>query len=175
MTAFATHMMKKQIEGIDGFSTYIGFFPERDIGLVVLNNMNPSSIGSFFYLAVLNHLLSQRLGLNRGVNERIDAAYDQASAKLRETWKRTIPVERAEVIPFLGYYEGGYRLLFDNGTPQIRIGSRVMPLRALRDGSYVTTSGLIPGLTVRLTRGSHGVSRMELEGLETVRRTVGLD
>ena len=161
--------------GIDGFTTYIGFFPERDIGLVVLNNMNPSSIGNFFYLAVLNHLLSQRFGLNHGVNERIEAAYDQAIAKLRETSKRTIPVDRAEVIPFLGYYEGGYRLLFDNGTLQIRIGSRVMPLRALRDGSYVTTSGLIPGLPVRLTRGSDGVSRMELEGLETVRRTVGLD
>ena len=161
--------------GIDGFTTYIGFVPERNIGLVVLNNMNPATIGSFFYLAVLNHLLNQRFGLNQGENERIDAAYDQAIAKLNETWKQTIAANRAAVVPFLGYYEGGYRLLFENGTPEIRIGSRVMPLRALRDGSYVTTSGLLPGLPVHLTRGSDGVSRMELDGLETVRRTVGLD
>ena len=161
--------------GIDGFTTYIGFFPERDIGLVVLNNMNPVTIGSFFYLAVLNHLLNQRFGLNQGEIERIDAAYDQAIAKLSETWKQTIAANRAAVVPFLGYYEGGYRLLFENGTPEIRIGSRVMPLRALRDGSYVTTSGLLPGLPVRLTRGSDGVPRMELDGLETVHRTVGLD
>jgi CubicO group peptidase (beta-lactamase class C family) len=60
--------------GIDGFTTLIGFMPERDIGLVVLNNMNPASIGFFFYQAVLNHLLSQRFGLNQGVNERIEAA-----------------------------------------------------------------------------------------------------
>jgi hypothetical protein len=161
--------------GIDGFTTYIGFLPERDIGLVVLNNMNPDPIGSFFYLAVLNHLLSQRLGLNRGVNDRIDAAYDQASAKLRETWRRTTPVNRAAVAPFLGYSECGYRLLLENGTPQIRTVSRVLPLRALPDGSYVTTSGLLPALPVHLTRGADGVSRMELEGFETVRRTVGFN
>ena len=145
------------------------------VGLVVLNNMNPATVGSFFYLAVLNHLLNQRFGLNQGENERIDAAYDQAIAKLSETWKQTIAANRAAVVPFLGYYEGGYRLLFENGTPEIRVGSRVMPLRALRDGSYVTTSGLLPGLPVHLTRGSDGVSRMELDGLETVHRTVGLD
>jgi CubicO group peptidase (beta-lactamase class C family) len=161
--------------GIDGFATYIGFLPERDLGLVVLNNMNTHPIGTFFYLAVLNHLLSQRFGLNQGVNERIDAAYDQATAKLGETWKQTLPVNRAAVAPYLGYYEGGYRLLLDKGTPQIRIVSRVLPLRALPDGSYVTTSGLLPGLAVHLTRGSDGVSRMELEGLETVSRTVGFD
>jgi CubicO group peptidase (beta-lactamase class C family) len=161
--------------GIDGFTTYIGFLPERDIGLVVLNNMNPTSIGSFFYLAVLNHLLGQRFGLNQGVNERLDGAYDQTIAKLGETWKQTVPVDPAAVTPFLGYYEGGYRLLLDNGTPQIRVGSRIMPLRALRDGSYVATAGLVPGLSVHLTRDSDGVPRLELEGFETVRRTVGLD
>jgi CubicO group peptidase (beta-lactamase class C family) len=159
--------------GIDGFTSFIGFLPERDLGLVVLNNMNPIPLGIFFHLAVLNHLLSQRFGLNQGVNEKIDAAYDQALAKLGKSWKQTIPVNRAAVAPFLGYYEGGYRLLLDNGTPQIRIGSRVLPLRALPDGSYVTTSGLLPALPVHLIRGAGGGLRMELEGLETVSRTVG--
>jgi CubicO group peptidase (beta-lactamase class C family) len=161
--------------GIDGFTSYIGFLPERDLGLVVLHNVHPIPIGMFFTLAVLNHLLSQRFGLNQGVNEKIDAAYDQALATLGDTWKQTIPVNRAAVAPFLGYYEGGYRLLLDNGAPQIRIGSRVLPLRALPDGSYVTTSGPLLALPVHLTRGADGVARMELEGLETVRRTVGFD
>jgi CubicO group peptidase (beta-lactamase class C family) len=161
--------------GIDGFTTLIGFLPERDIGLVVLNNMNPASIGFFFYLAVLNHLLSQRFGLNEGVNERIEAAYDEASARLGGTWKRTIPVDHAAVAPYAGYYQGGYRLLVDGEVPTIRIGSRVMPLRALSDGAYVTTSGLVPGIRIHLTRGSDRVPRMELEGLETVSRTVGFD
>jgi hypothetical protein len=50
-----------------------------------------------------------------------------------------------------------------------------MPLRALPDGAYVTSSGLLPDVRVHLTWGSDGVSRMELEGLETVSRTVGFD
>jgi enoyl-[acyl-carrier-protein] reductase (NADH) len=32
--------------GIDGFTGHIGFLPERDIGLVMLNNMNPAQLGS---------------------------------------------------------------------------------------------------------------------------------
>ena len=81
----------------------------------------------------------------------------------------------AEIAPFLGYYEGGYSLLLVEGTPHIRIVARVLPLRALPDGSYVTTAGLLPALPVHLTRGADGVSRMELEGLETIGRTVGFD
>ena len=160
--------------GIDGFTTFIGFLPERDLGLVVLNNMNPVAIGSFFYLAVLNHLLSQRFGLNLGVNQRIDAAYDEAVAETRRNLEAYDPCRSRcgglvrRVLP------GGYRLLFDEGVLQIRVGARVMPLRALRDGAYVTTSGLIPGLPVRLTR-TEGVARMELVRVETVTRTVGLD
>jgi hypothetical protein len=96
------HVARVAQRGIDGFTTYIGFLPERDIGLVVLNNMNPASLGNLFYLAVLNHLLSQRFGLNQGVNERIDTAYDQAIAKLSETSKQAVPVNRATVAPFLG-------------------------------------------------------------------------
>jgi beta-lactamase class C len=160
--------------GIDGFTTLIAFLPERDIGLVVLNSINPEPIGLFFYLAVLNHLLSQRFGLNQGVNERIDAAYDEAVAKLDETWQQSLPANPEAVAPYLGYYQGGYRLTLDDGVPKIRIGSRVMPLRALPDGAYVTTSGLIPNLRTHLSRSSAGVARMELEGLEIVDRTVGL-
>ena len=161
--------------GIDGFTTLIGFLPDRDIGLVVLNNMNPSTIGSFFYLSVLNHLISHRFGLNVGANEKIEAAYDETMAKLRETWDQTAPIDRAAIAPFAGYYEGGYRLVVDGPSAEIRIGPRVMPLRVLPDGVYVTTSGLMPGLRVHLRRGADGLSSMEIEDVETVSRTVGFD
>jgi CubicO group peptidase (beta-lactamase class C family) len=103
--------------GIDGFTTFMGFLPQHDIGLVVVNNMNPEPIGLFFYLAVLNHLLSQRLGLNLGINEKIEDAYKQAIAKLNETWKQTIPANPEAVAPYVGYYQGGYRLLVDGEVP----------------------------------------------------------
>lgn len=44
--------------------------------------------------------------------------------------------------------------------------------RVLPEGSYVTTSGLLPDVRVHLTRGADGVPRMDHE---TVSRTVGLD
>jgi CubicO group peptidase (beta-lactamase class C family) len=159
--------------GIDGFTTLIAFLPEKDIGLVVLNSMNPEPIGLFFYRAVLNHLLSQRFGLNQDANEKIAAAYDQAIAKLDETWQQSIPADPEGAAPFVGYYQGGYRLTIDDDVPRIRIGARIMPLRALPDGPYVTAAGLLPNIRVHLSRDSGGVSRMELEGLEIVNRTVG--
>ena len=52
---------------IDGFTTYMGFLPQHDLGLVVLNNMTSGPTGTFWYTYVLNLLLSQRFGLNVGV------------------------------------------------------------------------------------------------------------
>ena len=56
----------------------------------------------------------------------------------------------------------------------IRIGSRVMPLAAMPDGTYLIVSGLILGTPVRLARGADGTPRLEIVGLQTVRRTAGL-
>ncbi len=159
--------------GIDGFTTYIGFLPERDTGLVVLNNMNPSDIGPLFYTAVLDHLLSEKFGLNQGVAERVHAFYDETVAKLRELSAQTAPVNRAAVAPFLGYYEAGYRLSLDDGVLRLTNGPRTFTLRAMPDGSYVTTTGLLVGIPVNLTRRSDGGAQMELVGIEKVGRTVG--
>jgi CubicO group peptidase (beta-lactamase class C family) len=160
--------------GIDGFTSYIGFSPEHDIGLVVLNSMNPEPTGLLFYLYVLNVLLSQRFGLNVGVPAKVDEAYRTALGDLRKLGRRARPVDPHAVAPFLGYYEGGYRLLLEGRDLRIRQGSRIMPLRAL-DGGYVMSGGFLVGTRVKLERDSDGVRRMELVGFETVRRTVGLD
>ena len=42
------------------------------------------------------------------------------------------------------------------------------------DGSYVVSSGLIVGQTVKLARDADEVAHIEVVGFETVRRTVGL-
>ncbi len=161
--------------GIDGFTSWIGFLPEHDLGLVVLNSMNSSPIGAFFYLYVLNVLLSQRFGLNVGVPTKVDDAYQAAISDLRRLGRLARPVDPHAVAPFLGYYEGGYRLALDNRDLRILLGARVMPVRAMSDGGYIMSGGLVVGTRVVLDRDSDGVSRMELVGLETVRRTVGPD
>ncbi|MEU2632615.1 serine hydrolase domain-containing protein, partial [Kitasatospora sp. NPDC007106] len=88
--------------GIDGFTSYIGFLPERDLGLVVLNAMNPTPTGPYFYLYVLNLLLSERFGLNRGVPEKAHAAYLAALQGLRDLGSRTAPTDPGATAAFLG-------------------------------------------------------------------------
>ena len=159
--------------GIDGFTTLIGFVPERDIGLVVLNNMNPGPTGSLFYLYVLNLLLSQRLGLNDNVPPKVDRLNEAQIAELLKIGRTSRRVQPRTVEPFLGYYERGYQLVLERGELWILLGPRVMPLRAMADGGYVMSGGLLVETRVKLDRDRDGVPRMELVGLETVRRTVG--
>ncbi|WP_345702117.1 serine hydrolase domain-containing protein [Kitasatospora terrestris] len=160
--------------GIDGFTSYIGFLPEHDLGLVVLNGTNPSPTGPYFYLYVLNLLLSERFGLNKGVPEKVHAAYLAALEDLRALGRRTAPTDPGATAPYLGHYEGGYRLTRNGRDLFLQLGPRTMPLGVLPDGSYVATGGLLVGNEVRLTPDVDGTPRIEVVGFETVRRTVGL-
>jgi CubicO group peptidase (beta-lactamase class C family) len=160
--------------GIDGFTSYIGFLPERDIGLVVLNAMNPNPTGAFFYLYVLNLLLSQRFGLNSGVAAKIDDLHASELARLRTLGRRSRPVDLRAVAPHFGHYEGGYLLEPVRRDLVLRLGSRALPLRTHPDGDYVISGGLLVEVRVKLGRDVDGTPTIELVDLETVRRTVGL-
>lgn len=159
--------------GIDGFTSYVGFLPQHDLGLVVLNSINPEPTGFFFYLYVLNLVLNT-LGINHGVPAKVHDAYQGAVRDLRALGHGTRSVDHRAIANWLGNYEGGYRLVFDGREVQIRLGSRILPLRTSPDGHYVISAGLLPGNPVKLDRDTDGVPRIELEGVETVRRTVGL-
>ncbi len=161
--------------GIDGFSSWIGFLPEHDLGVVVLNSINPTPVGLFFYPYVLNMLLSERFGLNVGVPAKVDHAYKTAISELRKQGRSSRPADPRAVAPHLGYYEGGYQLVLHDRELRILVRPRVMPLRAISDGGYIISGGLLVGTRVKLDRDRDGVRRMEIEGLQTVRRTVGLD
>lgn len=86
--------------GIDGFTSFIGFLPEHDIGLVVLNSMNPGPTGLFFYLYVLNLLLSRHFGLNVGVPAKVEDAYKAAVSDLRKLGRLARPVDLHALAPF---------------------------------------------------------------------------
>jgi CubicO group peptidase (beta-lactamase class C family) len=160
--------------GIDGFTSYIGFLPERDIGLVVLNAMNPNPTGAFFYLYVLNLLLSERFGLNSGVAAKIDDLYVSAMTGLRAAGRQSRPVDLDAVVEHFGHYERGYVLEPVRRDLVLRLGSRALPLRAHADGDYVIAGGLLVEVRVKLDRDVDGTPTIELVELETVRRTVGL-
>jgi CubicO group peptidase (beta-lactamase class C family) len=156
--------------GIDGFATLIGFFPEDDLGLVVLTNREPDQGGSLFTFYVSNLLLERRFGLNAGANDTVVAAHQTAAHRLTGLAAETRPVDGDAIAPFLGYYERGYRLAFDAaGALRLHEGSRATRLLALPDGSYVVASGSLAGIPVRFGRDQTGMPVLELEGMETVR------
>lgn len=53
---------------IDGFTAYLGFLPEDDLGLVILTNVGTSPRGRSFYQYVLNLLLGSQFGHNPRIN-----------------------------------------------------------------------------------------------------------
>jgi CubicO group peptidase (beta-lactamase class C family) len=160
--------------GIDGFTAFLGFLPQHDLGLVVLNNTGFAPNGNYFYTYVLNLLLSQRFGLNQGVTDRAVAASNTDLGVLTKLGRRSRPIDPRTVEPFLGFYEAGYTVTRTGRELLIQIGSRAFPLEALPDGSFVVGGGLIVTLPVHFTRDPDGTVHMELVGLETVRRTNGL-
>lgn len=162
--------------GIDGFSTFIGFFPDDGLGLVILTNIGPLPRGLFFTAYVLNLLLGARFGLNRGANEAVLAQYQAAEQRLRDLAAQAEPMDADAIAPYLGHYERGWQLAFDaDGPLRLRQGSRAIPLLALPDGAYVMASGVLPGNLVHFSRDETGALAMEIQDIETVRWTVGLE
>ncbi len=157
---------------IDGFASFIGFVPQHDLGLVVLNSMTAAPAGNMLYTYVLNLLLSEQLGLNVGVPDKVLAADAAALDEVRQLGRQAGPVDMAEVEPYLGHYEGGYSLVREGRQLQLRISSRVMPLEVMADGSYVMSGGFMLGVPVNLAIESDGVPHVEIVGAETVRRTI---
>ncbi|MEP6649319.1 MAG: hypothetical protein ABJA74_05320 [Lapillicoccus sp.] len=118
--------------GIDGFTSYIEFLPQPDLGLV-LNTMNPSPTGKWFYAYVLNVLLNQRLSLNLAVPGKALAANASAFDQLRQLSRQAKTVDLGKVDRYFGNYESGYSLVRDGRDVQLRIGPRVLPLQGLPD------------------------------------------
>ena len=160
--------------GIDGFSTYIGFLPEENLGLVILTNIGPLPRGLYFAPYVVNLLLEARFGLNRGANDAIVAQYRDAAQGLDDMAAQALPVDPAQVAPYLGHYEKGWSLAFDaEGALRLRQSSRAIRVMAMPDGSYVMAGGVLPGQAIRLSRDGAGMPRLAIQDVETVRWTGG--
>jgi CubicO group peptidase (beta-lactamase class C family) len=163
--------------GIDGFTTFIGFFPEDGLGLVVLTNMGPFPRGlAFAPVYVTNLLLEDRFGLNAGANAAVIANAQAAEQHLVDLAAQAAPVDPATIAPYLGSYERGWRAALDaDGELRLHQSARALRLLAMPDGSYVMAGGVLPGTAVRFFRDDEDMPWMEIEDLETVRWMVGPD
>jgi CubicO group peptidase (beta-lactamase class C family) len=158
----------------DGFSTYLGFFPEENIGIVLLTNVGPSPRGSNFAPYVLNLLLEARFGLNRGANAAVIAQYQDTAQQLDDLARQALPVNPTEVAPYLGHYEKGWSLAFDSdGSLRLLQSSRAIRVMAMPDGSYVMAGGFSAGLPLHLFRDENGVPWLDIPDVERVRWMVG--
>ena len=158
----------------DGFTAFVGFLPQHDLGLTVLNNMTAGPAGIWFYTYVLNLVLSERFGLNVGVPEKVLATEASALDDLRTLGSKAKPVSFSVVAPHLGYYEGGYSLVREGRDVVLHNSSRAVPLQVMPEGSYVMSEGFMVGAAVKLARETDGTPHIEIVGIETVRRTTGL-
>lgn len=161
--------------GIDGFSTYMGFFPSDNLGLVILTNTNPIWNGALFTEYVLRLLLNSRFDLDHGSAQAVAGQYQRVRDKLNKQAALARPVDPKAIAPYLGYYEKGWSLVFDEtGALYLRQSSRSLRILGMPDGSYVLAGGVLPGNGVSFTRDSAGMPEMTIERIETIRWTTGL-
>ena len=158
----------------DGFSTYIGFFPEENLGLVILTNVGPAPRGSNFTRYVLNLLLETRFSLNQGANAALVAQYQDTAQQLDELAKQAVPVNPTGIAPYLGHYEKGWSLAFDgDGSLRLRQSSRAIRVMAMPDGSYVMAGGFAAGIPIRFFRDENDMPWLDILGADRVRWIVG--
>jgi hypothetical protein len=158
----------------DGFATYLGFFPEENLGLVILTNVGSTPRGSYFYRYVLNLLLEAQFGLNRGANAALLAQHQDAAHQLDDLARAARPVDPVAVAPYLGHYEKGWSLAFDgDGSLRLRQSSRAFRGMAMADDSYVIAGGFPAGLPLRFVRDENGMPWLEIPDVERVRWLVG--
>jgi CubicO group peptidase (beta-lactamase class C family) len=161
--------------GLDGFISFIGFFEADDLGLVVLTNNGLSGNGLAFYPYLLNALLSSQFGLNTTANDALVAALNTAIQQRQALADSATAVSKATIDRYLGIYEHGYSLAFDDeGALWLRLGRRSFRIMGLPDGDYVIASGIITGTPVKFSIDANGDTWMEITQFETVRWLQGL-
>ena len=161
--------------GVDGFTCIIAFLPDDDLGLVVLTNAVNEPAGLPFCTYVLTLLLEQRFGLAAGGARALVTAYQDATKQLADLATQAVPVDAAAMAPFLGNYEGGFRLAFDAaGALRLHLQNRAWRVLGQPEERYVVGSGLIVGTGLAFSRDAVDMPQMELQNVAIVRWQSGL-
>ena len=160
--------------GIDGFGSFMGFFPRERVGFVFLTNLEPGTGGTFNF-SIESSLLSRLFGLNDGLPDLLASFVPIAAETRAQLARRTRPVDRAAVEPYLGLYSEGFELRLDpDGDLRLLHDIRSFPLLALVDGGYVIVAGpdVVARKTVTLAT-SGGIRTMTIDGFDPVRWLTG--
>jgi len=162
--------------GIDGFASFMGYFPADQIGFVLLTNQEPSRNGALFNISVQSSLLDRLYGLNATLPALLASfvpILDQQSADLAA---RTRPVDPTGVRPLLGLYEQGFSVRLDAaGALHLDHDIRSLPLAGMDDGSYLVADGpgAIFGHGVTFSTDAEDDRIMSITGFDPVRWLTG--
>jgi CubicO group peptidase (beta-lactamase class C family) len=160
--------------GIDGFGSFMGFFPRERVGFVFLTNLEPGNAGTFNF-SIESSLLSRLFGLNDGLPALLASFVPIVAETRAQLARRTRPVDRAAVEPYLGLYSEGFELRLDpDGNLRLLHDIRSFPLLALVDGGYVIVAGPDVVAMKTVTLATSGVlRRMTIDGFDPVRWLTG--
>ncbi len=153
---------------IDGFSCFVSFLPQHDLGLVVMNNMDSSAFGSYS----LHVLVNQSLGLDRGVPARVLDLAGSALTDLAQLGRTTSAVDFTAVSPTSSTTRAA--------TPS-SARAETSSCGSAQSLAVASDAGRELHHDRRSTPSDGGASRprnrrdphIELVGLEAVRRTTG--
>jgi CubicO group peptidase (beta-lactamase class C family) len=90
---------------IDGFNTFMAFFPEHDLGLVVTTSLNTMVSGDLWPFYSLSLLLAQRFGINPAGPQQVLDSNATRMATLVGLARQARPADLKLTEPCLGYYE----------------------------------------------------------------------
>jgi CubicO group peptidase (beta-lactamase class C family) len=151
---------------VDAFRTVMTLFPDAKIGILIFAN---SESGDVFNNAIWGYVFETLYGLPATAFESNAAAYQQRKEALQElrasvtSWT----VRRADVAPYLGAYDKGWRVAYRHHDHTLwltrRSGYRLVLLPTAAGyliGSGYEESGL--GMLVTFATGEDGTMRMTM-------------
>ncbi|MEM1201808.1 MAG: serine hydrolase domain-containing protein [Acidobacteriota bacterium] len=152
--------------GVDGYFAEIGLLDGgTGLGLVVLTNLDASVGGGAFCAEVRDAFLAGVLRLELPRRSVPEGDHRAVAGRVRELAKEARPVRAAAVRPFLGAYDMGWRVGFEDGQLELLRRGRSLPLEAFDDDGYLVVRGSHAGTRLRFVRDSGSVA-MAFAGLD---------
>lgn len=148
-----------QSGGTSGYTAEMAILPEKGIGIVILANRVAATN---FTLSVRDSFFEVLYGLQPTAREIYADNQATLDARVAQAVLNISPITDLEfpLTSFLGLYENGVEVTFDQYPPILRVGFIDAPFAPIlnAENQYVITAGALSGSVMTLTEGDDGIS-----------------